>query len=27
MIQYPEAADIKPRGRGVLDARLRGHDD
>ena len=23
----PEAAVIEPRGRSVLDARLRGHDD
>jgi hypothetical protein len=26
MIQYSEAFVIKPRGRGVLDTRVRGYD-
>ena len=25
-IQYSEALVMEPKGRGVLDARLRGHD-
>jgi hypothetical protein len=27
MIQYSRAVAIEPRGRGVLDTRLRGYDD